>query len=146
MFEEAVSLAGSSEALYSRYFDLQYDMLQVLEPAVVGHFDLIRKYDPDYLHTLSNASVWEKVERNLDFIADRELILDFNLRGFDKSSEQYPSMPVLEAAVYRDIAIVPGDDSHGVSSVGRNFDRGIDILKSLGADTDWPQPRLIDYT
>ena len=55
-------------------------------------------------------------------------------------------MPVLEAAVYRDIAIVPGDDSHGVSSVGRNFDRGIDILKSLGADTDWPQPRLIDYT
>lgn len=144
-FQQAVESAGGIVELYLAYFDAQYGMLKDLEPAVVGHFDLVRKFDPGYLDTIANKAVWDKVERNLAFIADNNLILDFNLRGFDKAMEQYPSMPVLQAAAYLDIAIVPGDDSHGVSSVGRNYDRGIEILRSLGAGTDWPRPNLINY-
>ncbi|MDA9909154.1 histidinol-phosphatase HisJ [Gammaproteobacteria bacterium] len=145
-FRQAVTTAGSLEALYLDYFDVQFEMLQALEPAVVGHFDLIRKFDPDYLHTLQNKKIWQRVKRNLDFIARKNLILDFNLRGFDKASEQYPSMPVLKEALAMGIAVVPGDDSHGVASVGRNYDRGIEILRSLGASTDWPKPVLFNHT
>ena len=145
-FRQAVTTTGSLEALYLDYFDAQFEMLQALEPAVVGHFDLIRKFDPDYLHTLKNKKIWQRVKRNLDFIARKNLILDFNLRGFDKASEQYPSMPVLKEALAMGIAVVPGDDSHGVASVGRNYDRGIEILRSLGASTDWPKPVLFNHT
>jgi histidinol-phosphatase (PHP family) len=145
-FRQAVTTTGSLEALYLDYFDAQFEMLQALEPAVVGHFDLIRKFDPDYLHTLQNKKIWQRVKRNLDFIARKNLILDFNLRGFDKASEQYPSMPVLKEALAMGIAVVPGDDSHGVASVGRNYDRGIEILRSLGASTDWPKPVLFNHT
>ena len=144
-FSLAVEKAGGITNLYQDYLDAQYGMLQELEPSVVGHFDLIRKFDLNYLQTLANPNVWQRVERNLDYISDNALILDFNLRGFDKATEQYPSMPVLEAALERDIAIVPGDDSHGVNSVGRNFDKGIEILHSLGASMDWPRPALINY-
>ena len=145
-FDEAVKGSGSLEALYQEYFDSQFEMLQDLEPSVVGHFDLIRKYDPDYLETLGKPGVWERIERNLDFISECGLILDFNLRGFDKATEQYPSMPVLEAAFELDIDVVPGDDSHGVSSVGRNYEKGVEILKSLGASLEWQKPALIQYT
>ena len=145
-FKQAVEAAASMEALYQAYFDAQYGMLTDLEPSVVGHFDLIRKFDANYMLTLGMPGVWERVERNLDFISENNLILDLNLRGFDKAVEQYPSMPVLEAALELDIAVVPGDDSHGVSSVGRNFDKGIEILQELGASTDWPKPALINYT
>ena len=145
-FRQAVTTTGSLEALYLDYFDAQFEMLQALEPAVVGDFDLIRKFDPDYLHTLQNKKIWQRVKRNLDFIARKNLILDFNLRGFDKASEQYPSMPVLKEALAMGIAVVPGDDSHGVASVGRNYDRGIEILRSLGASTDWPKPVLFNHT
>ena len=145
-FRQAVTTTGSLEALYLDYFDAQFEMLQALEPAVVGHCDLIRKFDPDYLHTLQNKKIWQRVKRNLDFIARKNLILDFNLRGFDKASEQYPSMPVLKEALAMGIAVVPGDDSHGVASVGRNYDRGIEILRSLGASTDWPKPVLFNHT
>jgi histidinol-phosphatase (PHP family) len=145
-FQKALATAGSMEALYQAYFDAQYGMLMDLEPSVVGHFDLIRKFDVNYLQTLGKPGVWERVERNLDFISENNLILDLNLRGFDKAVEQYPSMPVLEAALELDIAVVPGDDSHGVKSVGRNFDKGIEILQELGASTDWPKPALINYT
>jgi histidinol-phosphatase (PHP family) len=145
-FRQAVTTAGSLERLYVDYFDAQLQMLQALEPAVVGHFDLIRKFDPDYLQTLNNEKIWQRIRRNLEFIASKNLIVDFNLRGFDKASEQYPSMPVLKEALAMGIAIVPGDDSHGVASVGRNYERGIEILRSLGASTDWPKPVVFNHT
>jgi len=121
-------------------------MLTALEPAVVGHFDLIRKFDPDYQATLGEPAVKERMDRNLACIADRQLILDFNLRGFDKAVEQYPSMPVLKAAIAANIDIVPGDDSHGVSSVGKNYERGVAILDALGVNTRWRKPTLISYS
>jgi len=40
---------------------------------------------------------------------------------------------------------VPGDDSHGVKSVGRNYVRGVSILLDLGVDTNWRKPALIHY-
>ena len=144
-FNRAAEAAGGLAKLYCAYFDAQYEMLCALEPSVVGHFDLIRKFDADYLQTLQDAAVWQRVERNLDCIAEKNLILDFNLRGFDKATEQYPSMPVLRAAIDRGIAIVPGDDSHGVKSVGRNYVRGVSILLDLGVDTNWCKPALIQY-
>ena len=145
LYEEAKHKAGSTEHLYNQYFDLQYAMLQDLKPAVVGHFDLIRIFDDDYLDTLELPAVWSRIERNLGYIAEQGFILDFNLRGFDKAIEQYPSVAVLKLALQLGIAVVPGDDSHGISSVGRNYERGIDVLRSLGHNCQWPEPMLFEW-
>jgi histidinol-phosphatase (PHP family) len=141
-YAKAVQQAGGLVPLYCAYFDAQYAMLVELEPAVVGHFDLIRIFDPDYLNTLRHPEVWRRIERNLDFVVQKQLILDFNVRGFDKTTEQYPSRPVLDAALARGAYIVPGDDSHGVASVARNYDRGVAVLAALGHDCRWRRPRL----
>jgi len=145
LYEEARISAGSMEQLYCRYFDLQLAMMQALKPSVIGHFDLIRIFDDDYLNTLVLPSVWSRVERNLGFIAEQGFVLDFNLRGFDKALEQYPSLPVLKLALQLGIAVVPGDDSHGVASVGRNYQRGVDLLQSLGHDCRWQLPLLYSW-
>ncbi len=145
-YQQALEKAGSINQLYCDYFDAQFEMLQTFCPAVVAHFDLIRIYDRDYLRTLNVPEVKTRVERNLDFIADNNLILDFNLRGFDKALEQYPSLNIVKLALSKNIALVPGDDSHGISSVGRNYDQGLTVLKNLGASLDWQKPRLIDYS
>jgi histidinol-phosphatase (PHP family) len=145
LYAAATARAGGIEALYCQYLDAQYAMLADLLPAVVGHFDLIRIFDPDYLNTLKLPAVWTRVERNLAFIAQKGLILDFNLRGFDKSTEQYPSMPVLRRALELGVTIVPGDDSHGVASVGRNYDKGVALLAELGHPCRWAEPRLYQW-
>jgi histidinol-phosphatase (PHP family) len=142
LYQQAVHKAGGLEQLYCAYFDAQLGMLEDLLPAVVGHFDLVRIFDPDYLHTLQLPPVWARVERNLAFIAAQDLIVDFNLRGFDKATEQYPSMPVLRKALALGAAVVPGDDSHGVNSVGRNYDKGVALLAALGHGCQWREPRL----
>ncbi|NKB70851.1 MAG: histidinol-phosphatase HisJ family protein [Candidatus Latescibacteria bacterium] len=136
-----VDSVGGIEALYCRYFDEQYDMIKALQPAVVGHFDLIRVYDPDYSERWRQGDIWQRVERNLDLVQRLGLILDFNLGGFDKAGgEQFPCRPILAAAIERGIALVPGDDSHGVGTVGRHFDRGVALLRELGADMEWRLP------
>ncbi len=145
LYEKAIMAVGDLEQLYCHYFDEQLTMLGELEPAVVGHFDLIRIFDPDYLQTMQLHSVWARIERNLELIKELDLILDFNLRGFDKTLEQYPSLPVLKKAMELGITIVPGDDSHGVNSVGRNYDKGVALLAELGHNCQWREPRLTNY-
>ncbi len=142
---QALAESGSMTQLYCDNFDSQFSMMEEFCPAVVAHFDLIRAFDPGYLSTLSDPVVSGKVERNLDFIAENKLIMDFNLRGFDKGLEQYPSLSILKKAMAKGIALVPGDDSHGVSSVGRNYDKGLAVLANLGASLEWQKPTRIKY-
>ncbi len=146
LYQQALQKAGSISQLYCDYFDAQFAMLETFCPAVVAHFDLIRIYDKDYLRTLKDTAVLSRVERNLDFVADNKLILDFNLRGFDKALEQYPSLNILKRALDKNIDIVPGDDSHGLASVGRNYDQGLSVLQNLGASLAWKKPDLLDYS
>ena len=143
LYQQAQEKAGSLEALYCQYFDAQYQLLSALTPAVVGHFDLIRIFDPDYQNTLTLPEVAQRITRNLAFIKQQELILDFNLRGYKKGTEPYPSIDVLRQAVAMGISIVPGDDSHGISSVGKHYDEGIELLSSLGVSCEWARPKLL---
>src|SRR5690606_6562191 len=95
--------------------------------------------------TLALPSVAQRVQRNLDFIRDKDLILDFNLRGFHKGEEQYPCREILLEALRLGIAVVPGDDSHGVASVGKHFERGLEVLRELGAPLQGRKAARIRY-
>jgi histidinol-phosphatase (PHP family) len=112
-----------------------------LNPAVVGHFDLIRIYDAHYQARLEKPEIALKIDRNLKLIADRGLILDFNLAALSKGmAEPYISAGILKKARDMGIAVVPGDDSHSVDTVGRHMETGIDLLKAMGFSTAWKRP------
>lgn len=140
-YRRAVLAAGGMEELYCRYFDLQYEHLRELRPAVVAHFDLIRLFDHDYPRHLALPSIEQRIVRNLTGIRDWGLILDFNVAALRKgASEPYVSAPILTRAHQLGIPLVPGDDSHGVDMVGAYLNEGIAILEQLGVDTNWPKP------
>lgn len=97
MYEKARDLAGGSdELLYEAYFDEQLDMLQKLRPLVVGHFDLIRLKSDDPERSFTTwPKVWEKVLRNLDFVASYRGILEINGAALRKGmSEPYPKAEI----------------------------------------------------
>ncbi len=146
-YRQAVAAVGGVDALYCRYFDLQFEMITLLEPAVVGHFDLIRLFDNEYRERLRKPEIVKRIERNLALIKKRELILDFNLRPLMKgASEPYVSQSILQRALELGVAVVPGDDSHGCSSVGACMDEGVAILEKCGFDTNWKIPGITSYT
>ena len=142
IYDRAAESAGGIDEMYLRYFDLQYEMIRRLEPEVVGHFDLIRIFDTNYRQRLDHPEIVSRIRRNLELIKELDLILDFNLRALQKGAvEPYISKPILEMAREYEIDVVPGDDSHGISSVGNYFDQGVVILQSHGFTTDWANPR-----
>lgn len=146
-YRAAMELSGSIEGLYCDYFDIQLELIDTFKPAIVGHFDLIRIHDPDYFERWRVPAVRDRVVRNLERIRDLGLILDLNVRAFAKGAgEPYPSAPWLRLAVDYGIAIVPGDDSHGVASVGRHIDDGVRTLIAAGGTTRWPRPALRTHT
>ena len=54
--------------------------------------------------------------------------------------EPYLSIPILKKAVEMGIDIVPGDDSHGVDTIGAHMHRAITMLGAAGVCTDWRKP------
>ena len=143
-YQEALNVCGGYEGLYCRYFDLQNEMLCELQPAVVGHFDLIRIFDPDYQNHLALPTVQDRIKRNLTLMRQHRSILDFNVRALAKGAEEpYCARPILETALEMGVAAVPGDDSHGVATVGMNLDFGMNRLAEMGFNTQWPKPAVL---
>ena len=140
-YRKASETFGGVDALYAAYFDRQYELITTFSPAVVGHFDLIRIFDPGYRERLVKPDIWQRIQRNLEAIKERKLIMDFNLRALMKGhSEPYVSRPILEAAYKMGIAVVPGDDSHGVKNIGQFWDEALHILTDVGYDLTWTSP------
>ena len=142
-YRRAAEAAGGMQQMYARYFDDQYEMIERLRPPVVGHFDLIRIFDPDYPRRLKLSGVAQRVRRNLEQIKGHDLILDLNLRALSKgASEPYPMRWILQQALEMGIAVVPGDDSHSADTAGLHIDAAIHMLQQLGADTNWRKPNI----
>ena len=140
-YAEAVTHCGGIEALYRAYFDRQMEMIETLRPQVVGHFDLIRLFDPQYRERLAATAVMERITRNLERIRQIGAILDFNMAALDKGADEpYIAAPIRRLALDMGIALVPGDDSHGVETVGRHMDRAVALLAAEGFTTDWSLP------
>jgi histidinol-phosphatase (PHP family) len=140
-YDMTAKAVGGLDTLYCRYFDQQYEMINLLTPAVVGHFDLVRIYDPDYRQRLIEPDIAWRIRRNLELIKERNLIMDFNLRALLKGAQEpYISESILRQALELGIAVVPGDDSHGCSSIGVNMEKGIALLEHYGFATDWRLP------
>lgn len=135
---------GSMEALYLAYFDAQFEMIRALRPFVVGHFDLIRIFDPDYRERLRKPEILKKIRQNLSLVKDLGLVLDFNLRPLARGEETpYLDAVVLNLAKQMEIPVVPGDDAHSSEQAGKFVPRAVQRLKDLGFPTDWPAPRCL---
>jgi histidinol-phosphatase (PHP family) len=137
-YVDATTKAGSLDQLYLRYFEQQLDMIKTLQPPIVGHFDLIRIFDPDYKARLESPTIRRAIETNLQYIADHRLLLDLNMRAIMKGADEpYPARPIIGRARELGISMVPGDDSHDVNSVGFKTAQAVHTLENLGFNTDW---------
>lgn len=89
---------GTDEKLFADYFDSQLDMLKELKPPVVGHFDLIRLKSEDPNASFKQwPTVWNKIIRNLDFVAEYGGILELNSASLRKGmNEPYPKAEICQ--------------------------------------------------
>ena len=140
---QAVEEAGGIDALFCEYFDQQYELLEELEPEVVGHFDLIRMHDEGLSSALRDPqnqreNLEESREDQGPWVNPR-----FQSQGPSKRAGLNPTYPDISWKWHWISASLAsrGDDSHGVAGVGLHLEKGIEILTQTGFSTDWQLPR-----
>lgn len=112
MYQDARSKSGGTdEKLFQDYFDAQLDMLKAVTPPVVGHFDLIRlKSDNPNGSFKGMDGVWQRILRNLDFIASYGGLLEINSASLRKGlDEPYPQGEICQ------VCMLSPDDLPGIS-------------------------------
>jgi histidinol-phosphatase (PHP family) len=140
-YQDAVLDNKGIDNLYLRYFEEQFEMLNMVKPEAVAHFDLIRIFDEDYKSRIKKKEIWKKIERNLEFISQNNMVLDFNLRALKKGADEpYPSYYILMLAKEMGIKVYPGDDSHSINDIGNFLNEAKEILEKYGFDTTWKYP------
>ncbi|KAL8822540.1 MAG: hypothetical protein Q9191_006725 [Dirinaria sp. TL-2023a] len=125
---------GSDEKLYEAYFDLQYQMLELLKPPIVGHFDVIRlKADEPDGSLMHWPGVWHKISRNLDLVAGYGGILELNSAALRKGMAQpYPQQEICNLFLEKGGQFTLSDDSHGVDQVATNYDKLLQFVERTG--------------
>ncbi|KAF9290964.1 histidinolphosphatase [Mortierella alpina] len=133
---------GSWQTLFREYFNTQFEMLQGLEPEVVGHLDLVRIFfgaikghqhghghghaDEQELEQGNEANgnrlteeLWTLVKRNVDFVIAYGGLFELNSRAWKKGlADAYPQRDILEYILSRKGRVTLSDDSHGPNDVG----------------------------
>ncbi|KAF9990139.1 histidinolphosphatase [Mortierella antarctica] len=129
---------GSWETLFREYFNTQFEMLQGLEPEVVGHLDLVRiffgaikghQHGHGHTHEQEQGDeingnrlteeLWTLVRRNVDFVIAYGGLFELNSRAWKKGlADAYPQRDILEYILSRNGRVTLSDDSHGPNDVG----------------------------
>ncbi|KAK6214066.1 hypothetical protein LQW54_004843 [Pestalotiopsis sp. IQ-011] len=133
------SAGGGEETMYERYYDQQHEMLLAMRPRVVGHFDLPRLLSEDPARDVRQwKGVWERIVRNLEFIAGYGGWLECNTSALRKGlAEPYPARPIAEHWLKLGGKFTFSDDSHGIAQLGTNYMKGLEYLESLGLSEVW---------
>lgn len=132
LFDQLVEQHFGLEKLAIRYYETVADMVEALQPEVVGHIDLIRRY-ADSDAKLSTATIRGAATRALEAVLAHNAILDLNTAGYRKGLETpYPEPWLVQLANRMGIGFCFGDDSHGPEQVGAGIESARKYLLENG--------------
>ena len=124
---------GGRDAFDRAYFEELATMIRALEPEVVGHFDLARRYRGD--DVAFGDDTWPLIEEALRAALEAGSALDVNAspvrRGF---GPVYPGPEILALARRLGVPVTLGDDSHGPDAVGVGLDASVAAIRAAGYD------------
>ena len=122
---------GGREAMQIRYFNALAELVATLKPEVVGHIDLIRKFDRPVADFV--PSVMRAIEPVLEAARDAGSVIDVNCGAYRRGyGPVYPLPAILKRARAMGIRVTLGDDSHGVATVGVGLDASLAAIAGAG--------------
>jgi HisJ family histidinol phosphate phosphatase len=128
-----------AEAVLRDYFGCVRRMIGTGFYDVVGHLELVRKFDR---RGDDGTSAWfgavedvyaEELEQTIRLAADAGIVLEYNTAGRDIAiGRPYLSDDAVRACVRYGVAIALSSDTHVPKHVGRYFDDAVATLRRLG--------------
>ena len=145
---------GDIRKVIHLYYERIREMIQLDPPDILGHLDKIK------IHNLRNSLYDEnedwyqkEIDETLNLLAETDCILEVNTRGlYKKNLSTYPSLPVMQKALARNIPVTLNSDSHAPGEITAELPRTARQLKQLGFKTmrilknnDWQDVAFDEY-
>lgn len=129
--QDVATHCGGRRAMQLKYFDALADLVSTLRPEVVGHIDLIRKFDGPQAGF--DPDVMTRIEQVLAMVREVGAVLDVNPGAHRRGlSPVYPLPEILERAHAMDVGVTLGDDGHGAHDVGAGLDHCMEVIAAAG--------------
>jgi len=117
---------GSAEAFVRAYFKHQRDMIEKFDFDIVGHPDLVRKFNAKHPYFDESADWYrEELEKTADALAASGKMTEVNTGAISRGwlDDAYPSPLFRKMLCERGVTFVLSSDAHSASALDCAFDR-----------------------
>jgi histidinol-phosphatase (PHP family) len=123
---------GDYERAYQHYYDSLSELKTRTNATIVGHFDLITKYNDGnkYFDTYSEKYV-NAYKKAVDKLIDDGLVFEINTGAMQKGykSEPYPSKDIIEYIKQRGGKFILSSDAHKKENIAFMFSKMQNLVK-----------------
>jgi len=134
MTQQLAAQHGGWDELCAAYFDQVSEVVATLQPPIVGHLDLIRRFRGNDVEI--SPAVWPSLRRTLEVIKTSGALLELNAAPARRDfGPVYPAPSILATARELGIPITLSDDSHGAHAVGGGLDACLAAAKTAGYES-----------
>ena len=127
---DAIALAKDYYANFTRYIAQR-------KPDIVGHFDLITKFDETEAPLLlSNPEYIGLSEKYMEIASDCDVLFEVNTGAISRGyrSTPYPAENLLHILRKKGGKVILSSDSHSAKTLDFYFDKATELLKDIGFD------------
>lgn len=135
----------TTRGLYKQYFKTLYQVISTLKPEVIGHFDLIRLFEPvDEVDPTTSKKlqqidieqdwpdIWEVIIKTIEFANNYGALFELNSAAIRKGwNSPYPKKDLAVTIDKLGGKFCFSDDSHAVSQVGLNYHKVLEYINEL---------------
>lgn len=144
---------GDNLKMAAAYYDLVVKNVQQNHPQIVGHFDLVTKFNENGEFFDERSSAYQKIALNaLEAVcAECELyggIIEINTGAISRGyrTTPYPAPFLLEYLASKNARVMINSDSHSVKTLDCWFDKAVSLAQKSGLKTIWElsQARFVE--
>lgn len=126
-YPEGYAERDTDEA-YRQYFSLIRQSAESGLFDVLGHLDLIKKFD-----YWPRGEIDHLLEETVRAIAAADVCVEVNTSGLRRPCvEIYPGERILQLCRQHGVPVTMGSDAHSPGEVGLDFDKAVELLKKVG--------------
>ncbi len=126
---------GNIKEVVLRYYNNLIDMINTQKPDIIGHLDLIRKYNFNKEYFTEEEDWYiEKLNEVLEVIKKSSSIVEINTKKMNKDNlnAHYPNTDTIKKLLKLNIPIIINTDAHSANSLDYFYYEMIEKLKTLG--------------
>lgn len=134
-FNDTINHFGSIKEVIYRYYDNVIDMIENQKPDIIGHLDLVRKYNLNKEYFTEEEDWYiKKIDEVIDVIEKSVCIVEVNTKIMNKNNldAHYPNKYTIKKLLEKNIPITINSDAHQCRNIDNCYFETIDELKKLG--------------